>query len=249
MRYTYEKPLNSDGKWKVKTASLNYVKQKPAELIGDVRLKSKRKTQDYLDFEVKSLRIEPALKKVGVFTKVVGYLPCRDEQESEIGYVRILKPAIARIVTLIMALSMICCGAFGYWYYTTRQGIQEQQEQKILVYDAPESLKNPDSSKILVPAYDALYIDAKTQKFQNPLINVSGNKCLMKYTIINKNTGEIIFSTDKLLEPGKAFYDFKPNKAMVIGTYPVYIKVESYNLNNPKKQLNSSSIESEVIVQ
>lgn len=248
MRYTYNAPLNQAGKWQVKKTTLGYVKEKPTELFGDVRAKSRKQSKDYLDFKQGSLRIEPPLKKVGLFTRVVGYLPCQDET-GQSGYLRILKPASLRISLVIILIIGILGTAFGYWYTSTKKEIAAKQEQKLLTYNAPQDLKNDDPTQIAVPAYNNFYVDAKTQEFQSPLINVAGNQCLMKYSIINKNTGETIFSTDKLLKPGKAFYNFKPNKALLVGTYDVYIKIESYSLKNSKKQLTSSTIESQVIVQ
>lgn len=248
MRYSYLGSPKKSGTWKVKNIELEYTKDKPSEIIGDIYKKSRSRVDDYLDFEDTTLRIEPPVKKIGFFTKVVGYVYCVDA-EGQKGYVRILKKATLRISTIIALLIVLLGSGLGYYYVTNQPVIEKTTQNVPKVYGAPQDLKNDDPTQIAVPTYDALYVDAKTQKFQSPLINVTGNQCLMKYSIINKQTGETIFSTDKLLKPGKAFYNFKPNKALLVGEYSVYVKIDSYSLKNPKKQLNSSSIESQVIVQ
>lgn len=246
MHYTYKDSLEKSKQWHVKGIKLDYITDIPKVIFGDVQVKSYHKTKELLKAKGKFFEVTPQLSKVPIFKRVRGYVKCLDEKQNE-GYLRIIEPAKGTYILLLVTLMVCLGGIFGYWSYLHQQELNKQQMQRLEIYDAPESIVNDDPSKINLPAYTNIQVDAKTGESNSPLINVFGNKVKMRYTILNKKTKEIYFKANKLLNPGKAFYKYKLDNLPKKGIYQVYVKITNYSLNG-KEKINSSSIAAEMIV-
>lgn len=241
MKYTYT-ANDSLKTWH----SWGYTTKKTQHVFGDVHFNAKRQTEHTLVKGTESLVVEPFKEKLGFFERTVGYLPCQDET-GNLGSVRIVGIAWNKIVPLIVVLLALIGGGGAYWYQQATA--PKPVDKKLITFDAPDGFDNTDPTKISVPTYNIVGIDAKTMKFTTPLFNVAGNKCRMAYKVTLKDDGTVVFdSGDQKLKPGKAWYDFKADTKLKKGSYTIVIKATSYKLKSDTK-INSSELEATLVVQ
>lgn len=220
--------------------------QKQYPVLGDVHSKATHQTDKWLVSGQERLAIEPFKRRLGYFEKVHGYLEC-ESSTGERFCVRVVLLHQVKISSLIvMALALLLAG--GYGIYSLKPA-PKQPVKELKAFEAPDGLENNDSHKIVLPAYEQLVVDAKTNRLQTPLINVAGNQCRMAYKLIAKKTGKVLFSSrSQRLKPGSAWYNFELDRKLSKGSYPIKIEVTNYALTGQHK-LNSSSLESTLIVE
>lgn len=246
MKYSYQAPKLSQGIWSLNEVELEYIKIKPeTEIVGDLRKKASRQGTHELVVDNQILNLEPVATKLSWNTKVVGYVKVADEQGNE-GYVRLLQSTYWKLFAAVVVLVALIGGWLGYSYYQRQAALEAQ---RLVVFDAPGDLINNDPSQVAIPAYTEIYVNAETQKVTSPLINVQGNQVKMKYALALKKNNETIFTTNQILNPGKAFYNFKLKKDLPKGKYKIWIKITNYTGSKKNlKKVNSSRLESTLVV-
>lgn len=223
----------------------NYTTSSQLPVFGDVQKKQAYQSEDVLVREGQTLIVEPYRKKLGPFRKVIGYLPCMDEQNRE-GCIRIIGTAKARIFSAALLIFVILGAAGVFIWYSTKPP-ELQIEKDAFLYEAPAELVNENPEKVAVPAYDTLYMNADSGEITTPLINVEGNPCYFQYRILLKETEEEIYRSN-LLEPGTAVYGVTAEKKLEAGDYDIIIEINAYALEDHQTRLSQSSVDAQMNV-
>lgn len=224
----------------------NYTTRKRYEIIGDVYNRPLQPTEHELCYQEQKMLLEPYKQRLGFFEKVVGYLECENQAQEKYSVRIICKDYFKLALVLATFLALVMAG--GYGVYTLKPA-PKQPVKELKAFEAPDGVENTERDKIVLPAYDNVVVEAKTNRLQTPLINTAGNQCQMAYELVLKKTGKVIFSSqNQRLKPGKAWYGFKLDRKVSKGQYPLVIKVTNYALNG-KQKLNSSSLEATLIVE
>lgn len=106
MSYIYKEPKQAEGVWKDNEGNQWKYGTMTGQLVGDTRIDQKVRKYTYIIDTDKKLPIEPPRKRIGIFEKVIGYLPCyADEEES---CVRIIGLSMKKI-NIAFAIGGLAC--------------------------------------------------------------------------------------------------------------------------------------------
>lgn len=160
-------------------------------------------------------------------------------------YIAVLK---RNWITLIVSLGLIILLLLGgYWLWHSRQG----PDIDPAIADYVSELKRPkdlDKSQIAVPGITSIVMDADTDRIKGDiLINPKGNPCYFKYSIVLKDTKEVLYES-KLVPPGKGISEVKLNRKMTQGNYKITLRIHTYDLKEYDTELNGAEIDSELRV-
>lgn len=112
------------------------------------------------------------------------------------------------------------------------------------IEDYEGSLVRPEEvseAQTLIPGFPNLYMEANQNKLYVELVNPYDNPCYFKYTILLKETSEVIYSS-KLIPPGKTINDITLDRNIDKGEYDVIIRINTYLLSDPEFPLNNSDV-------
>lgn len=232
MQYRYDSAIKTSKKWQDKNnQQWGYLKKKPEVIFADAYKKSRVTSKEQLVLDNQKLDLEPAKKRLGLFEKVVGYIPCRDE-DNQLGYVRIISAAPLRVLTTLLVLLALVAG--GMYYF--KQSLQPADDTPIKIKTG--QLTNPDPKNIMLPGIENMYVKAGQTQVNQPLLNVEGNQYNLTYTLALEETGEVIY-TSPTIKPGYGVKQFNLNRTFKKGTYQVTITVDSSaQQDNAKKNKN-----------
>lgn len=250
MKYTVVNTQDCRKVWTGKTGSKwSYIPQAAAgqqninhrDVVGDIP----KKKGDAVSGRLYSQNGEQAVsiggyrEKLKYSEKIKGYIPCISEEGTE-GYVRILGTAWAKVLVPLLAALLILVGAIvAVWYFTRESG--PPLDEAAIAYQMPNGVKNDDPTRIMLPGYDTLTMNAQTGEVQAALINPDGNPCYFTYVIVLAETGEELFRTG-LLEPGTAVMNFTVDKDLEPGTYEIELQIETGELDDYTQAMNSGVI-------
>lgn len=250
MKYTAIKKRACSSVWKDKNGiqwsylPLSSAKEQNVshkDIIGDIPLKNSETAVGELYSEEgnQSCSIAQYREKLKYSEQLKGYIPCQSE-EGQQGYVRVLGTAVGKILAPIIAAVIILAGAaVAAWYFTTDFG--PPLDKAAIAYQMPNGLRNEDPNQIMLPGFSKLTMNAQTGQVKAALVNPEGNPCYFTYVIVLKDTGEELYRTG-LLEPGTAVTEFTIEKDLAVGSYDVELRVETGQLSDYTKEMNSGVI-------
>lgn len=187
--------------------------------------------------EKKTMSMLRYRRRLSFFDKVFGYIMVVAPAGKE-GYVRIRKKSPLKISIVIGLLIAVLAGGITVAIWDKDPNLDENA----IAYQLPGRIRNTDPDSILLPGYDTLEMNHATQKVDIALLNPDGNECSFKYHIILKDTGEELYQTG-LIKPGTAVTSFTVSKNLEKGEYPIIIKVDTADLEDPEKLYNGGAIE------
>ena len=212
--------------------------------VGEVRKKNRLNTDDVLYDGDETLVVEPPKRKIGFFDKVIGYLPCRNEDDT-IDYLRIMGRSVSKIVCLILILVAL----LGTSLYFIFQAAMPSDDTPIKI--AAGEMYNPNPENIRLPGITTVYADVGSTHVEQLLLNVDGNAVNLTYTITLTETGEEIYQS-KVIEPGYGVREFNMYRTFEAGEYPITIHVASSALKDDTGEssaaFNAGELEATLIV-
>lgn len=247
MKYTVVKTQDCQKVWAGKTGSKwSYIPQAAAgqknidhrDVVGDIPKKKGSAVSGrlYSQDGEQALSIGGYREKLKYSEKIKGYIPCVSEEGSE-GYVRILGTAWAKVLVPILAALLILIGAIvAVWYFTRESG--PPLDKAAIAYQLPNGMKNEDPSRIMLPSFTTMTMDARTGQVEAVLANPEGNPCYFTYVLVLADTGEELYRTD-LIAPGTAVMEFTIDEELDPGTYDLEIRIETGSLDDYSQEMNS----------
>lgn len=206
------------------------------KVIGEYVLKKPLKK--YQGYQVELLDGTSLYVKNSGFYKrtlyqVFGYQETTNEGE----YVAVLRRTW-KLPILILLIVFALSG--GYWAWKQGQGpdIDPAIKDYVSQLKRPENL---DETKILIPGFSALMMDADTDVLKTTLFNPQDNPCYFQFTVVQDN-GEVLYES-KLVPPGKGVEEVKLNKKMAEGVYSIIVKIKSYDINDYTKEFNGAEVQ------
>ena len=214
------------------------------KVFSDMHMRGNSKAQNYLSGQTTEIVVYPYKRKQSWAKRTVGYIPVTDANEEE-GFIRIIGNAWQRVLFLILAI-LVCAAIFlvGVWF---AQRDEVPGLDKTAVSYHIDGVKNTDEDSILLPGLSVLNGKANDTHIKAVLMNPDGNGCYFKYTIIQKDSEEVLY-TSGLIEPGKAVTEFDLNKKLKAGKYPIQVIVETNDLKNPEIVYNAGNIDAQLVV-
>lgn len=235
--------FKNNGTWKYVPSKLfiNTEKDDDSVIFGDVTGVKAEKSLRYVSMDQAekkyTLRIFRYKSRLTFFDKVIGYISVLNPN-GQSGYVRIRKKSVKKILLSVLLLFLMLAG--GYTALNYNQG--PNLDENAIAYQLPDGVKNTDPNSILLPGYDILEMDSKTQKVDAALLNPEGNECYFKFSIILKSNQSELYQTG-LIKPGTAITSFKINQKLKKGKYPIIIKVEATDIKDTDMHYNGGAIE------
>lgn len=213
-------------------------------IFSDIHTHGNGKTDDYITGEETETRLNPYLQKLSWSKRITGYIPVTDEKGEE-GFIRIIENAWQRQLLPVLAV-FICAFLFlcGVWF---AQRNEVPGLDKTAVSYHIDGVKNTNEESILLPGISRINVKENDTHVKVPLFNPEGNGCYFKYTMILKDTGEVLY-TSGLIEPGKAVTEFELDKKFKAGTYPVEFTVGTSDLKDPEVVYNGGNIDAQLNV-
>ncbi len=251
MRYEYRKTKACTALFYDKSGSrLAYIpakeiKNQESEIstfFGDIN----KNVQEYTSVLVGSFG-EVSVSKYQVqlrrFEKIIGYIPCVDEDEQR-GYIRIIQKKYTSLGIALAIVAVLLALLIGgvVWFSLGRQNVNVDLDNAAIAYQMPDGLKNTDPNKILMPTFGTVNLQAGTRNVNISLLNPEGNPCYFRFTIFLKDSGKKIYET-KWVMPGTAITSIEITEDLPVGEYPVSIHVDTGALNDPEKAMNNSVVE------
>lgn len=212
-------------------------------VVADVFLNNKKNNGSFLYYCGRKLMLNDVDDSSSL--KLVGYIPCVDEEGKE-GFIRILKKK-RRIAALLLLLILLIGLLLGGWYFINQKNSVDLDEAAIS-YQMPNGMSNTNPEEIMIPVFSQLKMYKNSKKIAVGLANPEGNPCYFKYKIILNDSKETIYES-KWIEPGTAVVEVNIKKDLNVGTYPITIKVESGSLDDPNVALNGGEIDSSLKVE
>lgn len=194
-----------------------------------------------LNDEEKTIRFQKYEKLNPMLFRTKGYIVCED---GDTQLIRLVEKS--RCLYAVLAVALIAAITAGtYWWMNRDTG--PRFEEAAIAYKMPEGTPaNDDETKIMLPGYGDLPMDADTDELYAALINPEGNQCYFKYKIVLKEGNKTIYESD-LIKPGTAVTNVKLNQRITKGTYDINIVVLAYSIEDYKQQLNGGVIETKLI--
>lgn len=220
MRYEYIKPEQLDGLFKDRSGvKWGYIRKVDISAVGEVRKKNHLETSDVLYDGEESLPVEPMKRKLGLFDKVIGYLPCKTEGDETV-YLRIMGRSVVKILFLIILLTAL----LGTALFLVFRAARPADDTPIKI--ASGEMYNPNPENIRLPGITEVYADAGSTRVNQLLLNVEGNAYNLTYTIMLQETEEVIYES-KAIPPGYGVREFDMYRTFESGSYPITIHVAS----------------------
>lgn len=229
MKYNYNESIETNKQWKdSKGQAWGYTTKKVSNYVADVSKKGHVNSNDLLFLEERQVVVEPCKKKLGLFEKVAGYIPCTNEN-NELVYIRIVVAAPVRVLVMLLCLCCLLGGGLCYFKNT----LKPSDDTPIKIKTG--QLTNPNPNNIRLPGIEKIYMEANQKHVNQPLLNVEGNAYNLKYTIVLAQTGEVLY-TSKVIKPGYGVKQFDMNRTFKKGQYPITITVSSSAQQDRKKK-------------
>lgn len=145
------------------------------------------------------------------------------------------------VMKILLTVVLVFIAALGGFIFAMRNQ-EVKLDETAIAYQMPGGIENTDPESIMLPGYDVLEMNAETQMVDIALFNPEGNDCYFRFHIIEKNDNKELYQTG-LIKPGTAVTQFKIEEKLKKGEYPILIKVDTVDLNNPDNAYNGGVIE------
>ncbi len=247
MKYKYLDPADYTRSYKVGGQTLYYLKKNEEMVLEDVKVssymfgdinskKSKKNEESSLVMDKQTFSVFPLKDKLNFFEKVIGYVPCMDE-EGNSGWLRIIGKSKPKILSIFLILLLMIVGGI---FFMNNRG--PDLDDTAIAYKMPDYLVNKDPTQLLVPGYEIIEVDKDNMHTETILLNPTGNPCYFQYEIRMTDTKEVLYES-KLLEPGKAIPGFELNREVDEGDYNVEVVMNTFDLNDFEQPLNGGVID------
>lgn len=247
MKYKYLDPADYTRSYKVGGQTLYYLKNSEEMVLDDVKVSSymfgdissknnKKNVDSSLVMDKQTFSVVPLKDKLNFFEKVIGYVPCMDE-EGNSGWLRIIGKSKPKILSILLILTLLIGGGI---FFMNNRG--PDLDDTAIAYKMPDYLVNKDPSQLLVPGYEIIEVDKDNMRTETILLNPTGNPCYFQYEIRMTDTKEVLYES-KLLEPGKAIPGFELNREVDEGVYNVEVVMNTFDLNDYEQPLNGGVID------
>ena len=132
----------------------------------------------------------------------------------------------------LSALALVCCFvALSVFSLIFSSGFNEPEQHvrlddlPIPLADFPASDTN-NSQVYLIPGFSSITIQAGTQFVKLPLVNPAENPYMLKFEIILKDTGEIIYTSD-FIKPAEEIGSVKLSKPLESGQHEALLNIQA----------------------
>lgn len=211
------------------------------EIVGDMDMNRQNIHGTALKSDGKTLYFNNVHKLNPLFMSVEGYMIANEEEPV---LVRVVKRN-NRMPVLLMALLLLATASGVFWWMNRDSG--PALEDEAIAYKMPDGIpSNTDPTKIAIPGYGDLTIQAGTDELYAALVNPEGNQCYFKYRVVLKDGNKIVYESD-LIKPGMAVTNVKLNQKINAGVYDIQLVVLAYSLDDYEKQLNGGVIETKLV--
>lgn len=151
--------------------------------------------------------------------------------------------AIAAIAVMALVVGAIF---FGMWLQNDKTDPWEIDPNAKDYESENGSIGNGSSDSIAIPGYADVVWKANTKNVQMVLLNPQGNPCYFRFTLILKESGEVLY-TSGLVPPGQAVTDLRLSRALEKGNYNLLISIETFSLND-RSAMNGANVETGLTV-
>lgn len=146
-----------------------------------------------------------------------------------------------------VAVILVGCVLFGVWVYQ-KQNDAWRIDPNAKDYDFSFSDgSNASADHIAIPGYSEIVLPSDTKNVQLILLNPKGNPCDFRFTLILKDSGEVLY-TSGLVPPGQAITELKLKRALDTGSYPLIIQIETFSLGDDHTPMNGANVETTLSV-
>ncbi len=174
--------------------------------------------------------------------KTAGYI-----EVGENVYLAVRKSRLAeRILELLLLIAVIAGIAAGVYYlFQEKEGpdIDPGAGKYTADVELPE---NVDPDRITLPGYEQITIAAGTDMAYVALWNPDQNPCYFQFEIVLDETEETIYES-RLIPPGNAVTEVQFDRTFGAGTYPVTIRISTYNLEDYEQEMNGGEVKAELV--
>lgn len=152
-------------------------------------------------------------------------------------YRKILQP-----IGVLLTIGIV---ALGIFYLTQQNGpVLDPGAQK---YQADVELpENMDKTKIAIPGYGDIQMNAGEDKAYIALWNPDDNPCYFKFEIVLSESEESIYKSG-LIPPGNAVTTVKFNREFEKGVHPITIRIQTFDLEDYTKGLNGGEVKTRLV--
>lgn len=216
----------------------------PQKVAGDIGYSCKKKPEAVLMGKAGEAPVSSFRAKLGYSQKVLGYIPCEDE-EGTLSYVRVIGRSWLKILLpLIILLGLI--GGLLWWYFNQNSG--PDLDDSAIAYQMPNGLKNEDPSQIMIPGLSGFTMEEGDTHIEHVLYNSEGNPCYFKYRVMLRDTQEVLYESG-FVKPGTAIMEFDLNQTFEPGTYDVTVLVETTSVDDPEAEMNRGAVNTTITVE
>lgn len=149
------------------------------------------------------------------------------------------------IGVLIVIIAALCVGGYFLLNKSGGQKIDSNAKKFEVKVERPKDMKK---DQIAIPGYADIHVENGSDEINVALFNPNGNPCYFKFTVMIDEGKEVIFESG-LIPPGEAVTKSKLNKKMTTGTYPITIKIDTYDLDDRKTEMNGSQVKTNIVVE
>ncbi|OTP10233.1 hypothetical protein A5844_001932 [Enterococcus sp. 10A9_DIV0425] len=176
--------------------------------------------------------------------RTIGFIQYEEKE-----YIAVKKRKINKIIFILIILLL----ALGLGIQYSKLQNQQNQQANIdpQAEDYQSQLKRPDNiddSKIVIPGYGTFTLKKGSDTIDTVLFNPENNPCFFKFTLIDKNSGELLYES-KLVAPGKGISPVKLNKKFdEVNVYEATLLFQTFDLEDTKISYNSSNVDVKINV-
>lgn len=106
--------------------------------------------------------------------------------------------------------------------------------------------KGGEAVGIKIPGYPSITIQQDVTDVKMALLNPEGNPCYFKFTIVLKDTGEVIYES-QYVPPGQSIEDVTLTRPLAEGEYDATIQITTIGLDQVTP-LNGANVETVLVV-
>lgn len=210
----------------------------PQKIVGDIGRGDRREPAAVLTAEDgQEYPVSPFREKLGYSQKIVGYIPCEDE-EGEPLYIRIIGRNWLKILLPLLILAALVAGGI-LWYLSQNSG--PRLDENAIAYQMPNGMKNEDPNQIMLPGFGTIEMEAGQRTVEAALVNPEGNPCYFKYIISLEESGEVIYESG-WLEPGTAVTEWEISEELEPGDHPISMLIDTGMLEDYEQEMNKGAI-------
>ncbi len=140
----------------------------------------------------------------------------------------VLKPLHLLIGSFFIVALVTGSILFGMWLVSRDHG--PKIEENVKDYDdIYASAADIAAGNFAAPGYTEITLPAERRDVQIILPNPKGNPCFFRYTLVLKDTGEVLYQTG-LIEPGKAVTEIRLSRPLETGDYVLELQIEATSI-------------------